>query len=66
MKTNERKYLEISTAHLKQKTLEGLNAMEPPYTYEYEEGIFMSVPAQKETISVICQKIYGSYFSMHG
>lgn len=49
MKTNERKYLEISTAHLKQKTLEGLNAMEPPYTYEYEEGIFMSVPAQKET-----------------
>lgn len=49
MKTNERKYLEISTAHLKQKTLKGLNSMEPPYTYEYEEGIFMSVPAQKET-----------------
>ena len=49
MKTNERKYLEISTAHLKQKTFEGLNAMEPPYTYEYEEGVFISVPAQKET-----------------
>ena len=49
MKKTERKYLEISTAHLKQKTLKGLNAMEPPYTYEYEEGIFMSVPAQKET-----------------
>lgn len=49
MKTNERKYLEISTAHLKQKTLEGLNAMEPPYTYEYEEGVFISVPDQKET-----------------
>lgn len=28
MKTNERKYLEISTAHLKQKTLEGLNAIQ--------------------------------------
>ena len=49
MKTNERKYLEISTAHLKQKTLKGLNAMEPPYTYEYEEGVFISVPAQNET-----------------
>ena len=49
MKTNERKYLEISTAHLKQKTLEGLNTMEPPYTYEYEEGIFMSVPDKNET-----------------
>lgn len=49
MKTNERKYLEISTAHLKQKTLEGLSAMEPPYTYEYEEGIFMSVPDKNET-----------------
>lgn len=49
MKTNERKYLEISTAHLKQKTLEGLNAMEPPYTYECEEGIFMSVPDKNET-----------------
>lgn len=49
MKTNERKYLEISTAHLKQKTLKGLNAMEPPYTYEYEEGIFMSVPDKNET-----------------
>lgn len=36
MKKTERKYLEISTAHLKQKTLKGLNAMEPPYTYEYE------------------------------
>jgi len=49
MKTNERKYLEISTAHLKQKTLEGFNAMEPPYTYECEEGIFMSVPDKNET-----------------
>lgn len=49
MKTNERKYLEISTAHLTQKTLEGLNAMESPYTYEYEEGIFMSVPDKNET-----------------
>lgn len=37
MKTNERKYLEISTAHLKQKTLEGLNTMEPPYTYELKK-----------------------------
>ena len=49
MKKTERKYLEISTAHLKQKTLKGLNTMEPPYTYEYEEGIFMSVPDKNET-----------------
>lgn len=41
MKKTERKYLEISTAHLKQKTLKGLNAMEQPYIYEYEEGIFI-------------------------
>ena len=47
MKTNERKYLEISTAHLKQKTIKGLNAMEPPYTYEYEEGCFYQCTSSK-------------------
>lgn len=49
MKTNERKYLDISTAHLTQRTFNSLNTIESLYTYGYEEGVFISVPDKNET-----------------
>ena len=52
MKTNERKYLDISTAHLTQGTFGGLNSMHLPYAYNYDEGVFITVPSKDEVDSV--------------
>lgn len=48
----EKTYLDISTAHLMQETLNRLNAINPPYTYKYNEGAFISVPDKTE-VSII-------------
>ena len=48
----EKTYLDISTAHLMQETLNRLNAINPPYTYKYNEGAFVSVPDKTE-VSII-------------
>lgn len=38
------KYLDISTSHLKEETLNSLSENKMPYSYDYKEGIFISVP----------------------
>lgn len=52
MKINERKYLDISTAHLRQNTFNNLSDINPPYTYKYDEGVFISVPIKSEMDNV--------------
>lgn len=37
-------YLDLSTAHLTQKTLNSLNESCSPYSYQYDNGVFISVP----------------------
>lgn len=41
------KYADLSTAHLRVDTIENLDADTIPYSYEYEEGIFISVPEKR-------------------
>lgn len=53
MKTNERKYLDISTAHLTQGTFGKLNSMHLPYAYNYDEGAFITVPSKNEIGTII-------------
>lgn len=53
MKTNERKYLDISTAHLTQGTFGKLNSMHLPYAYNYDEGVFITVPSKNEIGTII-------------
>lgn len=53
MKTNERKYLDISTAHLTQGTFRKLNSMHLPYAYNYDEGVFITVPSKNEIGTII-------------
>lgn len=44
MKVDEvKKYLDISTSHLKEKTLNSLQPDKWPYSYPYEEGVFITV-----------------------
>lgn len=44
MKVDEvKKYLDISTNHLKEKTLNSLQPDKWPYSYPYEEGVFITV-----------------------
>ena len=38
------KYLDISISHLKEGTLNSLSENKMPYSYDYKEGIFISVP----------------------
>ena len=38
------KYWDISTSHLKEETLNSLSENKMPYSYDYKEGIFISVP----------------------
>lgn len=38
------RYLDASTGHLTQKTLNSLNSEDYPYSYQYDEGVFISVP----------------------
>lgn len=38
------KYLDISTAHLTQETLGFLDANHAPYSFWYDEGVFISIP----------------------
>lgn len=38
------KYLDISTSHLKEETLNSLSENKMSYSYDYKEGIFISVP----------------------
>ena len=45
----EKTYLDISTAHLTYKTFCRLNAISPPYTYKYDEGVFITIPDKSET-----------------
>lgn len=52
MKTNERKYLDISTAHLTQGTFGKLNSMDPTYAYNYGEGAFITVPSKEEVSAI--------------
>lgn len=42
------KYADLSTAHLRVDTIENLDADTIPYSYEYEEGIFISVPEKTD------------------
>lgn len=42
------KYADLSTAHLRVDTIENLDADTIPYSYEYEEGIFISVPEEMD------------------
>lgn len=51
-KNGGKTYLDISTAHLTQGTFGKLNSMDIPYTYNYDEGAFISVP-DKEEVSII-------------
>ena len=37
------KYLELSTRHIKKETIEGLDPDKWPYSYRYEEGVFITV-----------------------
>ena len=37
------KYLELSTRHIKKETIEGLSPDKWPYSYRYEEGVFITV-----------------------
>lgn len=37
------KYLELSTRHIKKETIEGLGPDKWPYSYRYEEGVFITV-----------------------
>lgn len=37
------KYLELSTRHIKKETIEGLGPDKWPYSYRYEEGMFITV-----------------------
>lgn len=45
----EKTYLDISTAHLTYKTFCRLNAISLPYTYKYDEGVFITIPDKSET-----------------
>lgn len=36
------KYLELSTRHIKKETIEGLGPDKWPYSYRYEEGVFIT------------------------
>lgn len=38
------KYLDISIAHLTQETLKNLDAEHAPYSFQYDEGVFISIP----------------------
>ena len=40
------RYLDCSTAHLKKDTINNLSDSTLPFTYTYDEGIFISVPDQ--------------------
>ena len=49
----KRKYLDLSTGHLKQETMEalqlsGLYSPDGLYSYPYEEGAFVSIGAEDE------------------
>ena len=37
------KYLDISTTHLTEKTMDSLGPDKWPYSYPYEEGVFVTV-----------------------
>ena len=39
-----RKYLDISTAHLTKNTFDKLNEKSSPYSFHYDEGVFISIP----------------------
>ena len=49
----ERKYLDISTAHLTQGTFGKLNSMHLPYAYNYDEGVFITVPSKNVIGTII-------------
>lgn len=48
------KYLDISTSHLKEETLNNLSENKMPYSYDYKEGVFISVPDK----SILGNEIY--------
>ncbi len=37
-------YLDVSTAHITKQTLNGLNTQSVPYSFFYDQGVFISVP----------------------
>ena len=48
------KYLDINTSHLKEETLNSLSENKMPYSYDYKEGIFISVPDK----DIIGEEVY--------
>lgn len=39
-----KKYLELCTSHLTEETVNSLNTVQPPYSYQYPYGVFIIVP----------------------
>ena len=39
-----KKYLELCTSHLTEETVNSLNTVQPPYSYQYPYGFFIIVP----------------------
>lgn len=48
------KYLDISTSHLKEETLNSLSENKMPYSYDYKEGVFISVPDKNVIREEVC------------
>lgn len=44
------KYLDISTTHLTKETVDGLGPDKWPYSYPYEEGVFITVSDDDSTL----------------
>ena len=36
-----KKYLELCTSHLTEETVNSLNTVQPPYSYQYPYGVFI-------------------------
>ena len=37
-----KKYLELCTSHLTEETVNSLNTVQPPYSYQYPYGVLLS------------------------
>ena len=47
------KYLDLCTSHLCEETINKLNSETTPFSYPYEEGVFISVPESEDLVGKI-------------